>query len=199
MNTNFDKQRFVKCLKYRLTDRFMITYFIMALVVSLPMTMVAFTTGTISLPMLVSCTTFSMFSGAVLANNKFFDTLLPATAFEKFLSFCAALLIYMAAILAIVGSGAYVLAGLWHRSTTVLNIPIWITVMAVFNVMPLGIVIGNWRRINAQNASIAMLVPLLPGFVLVFMIPGTNPLILAALGIVLWCLAYRGYCRRQVS
>ena len=26
MNTNFDKQRFGKCLKYRLTDRFMITY-----------------------------------------------------------------------------------------------------------------------------------------------------------------------------
>ena len=36
-----------------------------------------------------------MFFGIVLANNKFLDTLLPATALEKFASYCAAVALYV--------------------------------------------------------------------------------------------------------
>ena len=97
MNTNFDKQRFVKCLKHRLTDRFMITYSILALVCCLPMIAVVFATGSTSFLLMLSCV-YTMLFGVVLAANKHFDTLLPATAFEKFASYCTALVIYMTAI-----------------------------------------------------------------------------------------------------
>ena len=67
MNANFDKQRFVKCLKHRLTDRFMIAYSILALVCCLPMIAVFFATGVTSFPLLMSCLYISLFSGMFLA------------------------------------------------------------------------------------------------------------------------------------
>ncbi len=203
MNTNFDKQRFGKCLKYRLTDRLMVMYAIMALIVNLPMMMVAYTTGAITFPMMITCS-YTLFFGIVLANNKFIDTLLPATALEKFTSFCAAVAIYIAAIMAIVGSTTLVLSIIgWQKDSDFLNIPMGYVAMAVFMVMPIGVIVGNLRRINAQSAPVAMLAPMMAIFALVFLIAAFKSLwmllAMAAVGLALWYLAYRGYCRRQVS
>ena len=146
MNANFDKQRFVKCLKHRLTDRFMIAYSILALVCCLPMIAVVFATGVTSFPLLMSCLYISLF-GMVLANNKHFETLLPAIAFEKFASFCAAVAIYVAAIFAVVGSATLVLAATgMQRNPDFPTVRFGSALMAVFASMPIGVMVGNFFR-----------------------------------------------------
>ncbi len=203
MNTNFDKQRFVKCLKYRLTDRFMITYSILALVCCLPMIAVVFATGSTSFLLMLSCV-YTMLFGVVLAANKHFDTLLPATAFEKFASYCTALVIYMTAIFAVVGSATLVLAATgMQRNPDFLTIRFGSALMAVFASMPISIMVGNLRRINAQSAGLAIFLSMFVGnamFYLSWNFPGPWMLLaMAAVGLALWYLAYRGYRRRQVS
>ena len=202
MNTNFDKQRFGKCLKYRLTDRFMITYSILALVVCLPMMGVVFATGATSFPLLASCV-YTLLFGVVLATNKHFDTLLPATAFEKFASFCAAVAIYVAAIFAVVGSATLVLAATgMQRNPDFPTVRFGSALMAVFASMPIGVMVGNLRRINTQSAGLAMIIPMLVGIALIYLSWKFTALwmllAMAAVGLALWYLAYRGYCRRQV-
>lgn len=202
MNTNFDKQRFVKCLKYRLTDRFMILYSIMALVACLPMMGVVFATGATSFPLLMSCIYMLLF-GMVLAANKHFETLVPATAFEKFASYCTALVIYITAILAVVGSATLVLAatGMQHNPDFP-TVRFGSALMAVFASMPIGVMVGNLRRINTQSAGLAMIIPMLVGIALIYLFWKFTALwmllAMAAVGLALWYLAYRGYCRRQV-
>ena len=202
MNTNFDKQRFVKCLKYRLTDRFMIAYSILALVCCLPMIAVVFATGVTSFPLLMSCLYISLF-GMVLANNKHFETLLPATAFEKFASFCTAMFIYMGAIFAIVGSATLLLEATgMQRNPDFLNIRFGYALMVVIMVMPLGIMAGNLRRVNSQIAGLAILPSMFVGVALFYLTWRFNSLgmllAIAVVGLVLWYLAYRSYCRREV-
>ena len=203
MNTNFDKQRFGKCLKYRLTDRLMVMYAIMALIVNLPMMMVAYTTGAITFPLMVTCS-YTMFFGIVLANNKFLDTLLPATALEKFASYCTAVAIYVAAIMAIVGSVTLVLAATgMQRNPDFPTIRLGSVLVAAFASMPIGVMVGNLRRINTQSAGLAMIVPMLVGIALFYLSWKFTALwmllAMATIGLALWYLAYRGYRRRQVS
>lgn len=202
MNTNFDKQRFVKCLKYRLTDRFMILYSILALVACLPMMGVVFATGATSFPLLMSCIYMLLF-GMVLAANKHFETLVPATAFEKFASYCTALVIYMTAIFAVVGSATLVLAATgMQRNPDFPTVRFGSALMAVFASMPIGVMVGNLRRINTQSAGLAMIIPMLVGIALFYLSWKFTALwmllAMAAVGLALWYLAYRGYCRRQV-
>lgn len=202
MNTNFDKQRFGKCLKYRLTDRFMILYSILALVACLPMMGVVFATGATSFPLLMSCIYMLLF-GMVLAANKHFETLVPATAFEKFASYCTALVIYITAILAVVGSATLVLAaaGMQHNPDFP-TIRFGYALGAIFASMPIGIIVGNLRRINSQSAGLATLPSMIVGialFYLTWRFCSLGVLLaMAALGIVLWYLAYRSYSRREV-
>ena len=202
MNTNFDKQRFVKCLKYRLTDRFMILYSILALVVCLPMMGVVFATGATSFPLLASCV-YTLLFGVVLAANKHFETLMPATAFEKFASYCIALVIYMTAIFAVVGSASLVLAATGMQRNP--DFPIFrfgYALGAILASMPIGIIVGNLRRVNSQGAGLATLPSMIVSFALFYLTWRFSSLgmllAIAALGIVLWYLAYRSYCRREV-
>lgn len=202
MNANFDKQRFGKCLKYRLTDRLMVMYAIMALIVNLPMMMVAYTTGSITFPLMITCS-YTLLFGIVLANNKFIDTLLPATALEKFASFCAAAAIYVAAIFAVVGSATLVLAATgMQRNPDFPTVRFGSALMAVFASMPIGVMVGNLRRINTQSAGLAMIIPMLVGIALIYLSWKFTALwmllAMAAVGLALWYLAYRGYCHRQV-
>ena len=202
MNTNFDKQRFVKCLKHRLTDRFMILYSILALVACLPMMGVVFATGATSFPLLMSCVYMLLF-GMVLAANKHFETLVPATAFEKFASYCTALVIYITAILAVVGSATLVLAATrMQHNPDFPTIRFGYALGAIFASMPISIIVGNLRRVNSQGAGLATLPSMFVGVALFYLTWRFNSLgmllAIAVVGLVLWYLAYRGYCRREV-
>ncbi|MBO7432559.1 MAG: hypothetical protein J6U13_02275, partial [Salinivirgaceae bacterium] len=85
MTQTFDIKRFGLCLKYRLLDPIMLRYTLIALAMLAPMIVVSVTLGTMTMAGLMGCG-IPMFFGIAMMSNKIMDTLLPATAGEKFWS-----------------------------------------------------------------------------------------------------------------
>ena len=89
-----------------------------------------------------------------------------------------------------------------QRNPDFLNIRFGYALMVVIMVMPLGIMAGNLRRVNSQSAGLAILPSMFVGVALFYLTWRFNSLCLllalAAVGLALWYLAYRGYCRREV-
>ena len=201
MNQTFDIKRFGLCLKYRLFDPIMLRYTLIALAMLAPMIVVSVTLGTMTMAGLMGCG-IPMFFGIAMMSNKIMDTLLPATAGEKFWSM-------VVVSITIIGLffGLVMLTGvLFVDNSNQIELPkiaVWRLWLSGYAGCAALVLIGNLRWMTMNLAVIAMI----PGFALV----GVNfmpsllssgvawTIALLAVTVALWIGAYAVYKRRQVN
>ena len=200
MNQTFNIKRFGQCLKLRFLDPMTLRYTLVAAAMLAPMIAVSVSVRTMTMAGIMGCG-IPMFFGIAIVTNKITDTLMPATAAEKFLS-------WLVAITSLIGLflGLILLAGLLFVGGNGQNfmpeITVWRLWLSGYAGCAALVMIGNLQWMTQNLALIAMI----PGFALV----GVNfvpyalsggvvwTLTLTALTIALWIGAYLTYRHRIV-
>lgn len=201
MTQTFNIKRFGLCLKYRLFDPITLRYTLIALAMLAPMIVVSVTLGTMTMAGLMGCG-IPMFFGIAMMSNKIMDTLLPATAGEKFWS----MVLVSVTIIGLFFGLVMLTGALFVDNSNPIELPkiavwrLWLSGYAGCAALAL---IGNLRWMTMNLAVIAVI----PGFALV----GVNfmpsllssgvawTITLLAVTVALWIGAYAVYKRRQVN
>ena len=201
MNQTFDIKRFGLCLKYRLFDPITLRYTLVALAMLAPMIVVSVTLGTMTMAGLMGCG-IPMFFGIAMMSNKIMDTLLPATAGEKFWS----MVVVSVTIIGLFFGLVMLTGALFVDNSNPIELPkiaVWRLWLSGYAGCAALVLIGNLRWMTMNLAVIAMI----PGFALV----GVNfmpsllssgvawTITLLAVTVALWIGAYAVYKRRQVN
>ena len=201
MNQTFDIKRFGLCLKYRLFDPITLRYTLVALAMLAPMIVISVTLGTMTMAGLMGCG-IPMFFGIAMVSNKIMDTLLPATAGEKFWS----MVVVSVTIIGLFFGLVMLTGALFVDNSNPIELPkiaVWRLWLSGYAGCAALVLIGNLRWMTMNLAVIAMI----PGFALV----GVNfmpsllssgaawTITLLAVTVALWIGAYVAYKRRQVN
>lgn len=202
MTQTFDIKRFGLCLKYRLFDPMIIRYTLVALAMLAPMIVASIGIGTITMAGLMGCGIPMFFGIAMMIPSKIMDTLLPATAGEKFWSF-----VVVSSTITCLFFGLVMLTGaLFINGSNQSQLPdmaVWRLWLSGYAGCAAIVLIGNLRWMTPNLAMIAII----PSFVLV----GANfmpsllssgavwTITLLAITVALWMGAYAVYKRRQVN
>jgi len=201
MNQTFNIKRFGLCLKYRLFDPITLRYTLIALAMLAPMIVVSVTLGTMTMAGLMGCG-IPMFFGIAMMSNKIMDTLLPATAGEKFWS----MVVVSVTIIGLFFGLVMLTGALFVDNSNPIELPkiaVWRLWLSGYAGCAALVLIGNLRWMTMNLAIIAMI----PGFALV----GVNfmpsllssgvawTITLLAITVALWIGAYAVYKRRQVN
>lgn len=201
MTQTFEIKRFGLCLKYRLLDPITLRYTLIALAMLAPMIVVSVTLGTMTMAGLMGCG-IPMFFGIAMMSNKIMDTLLPATAGEKFWS----MVVVSVTIIGLFFGLVMLTGALFVDNSNQIELPkiaVWRLWLSGYAGCAALVLIGNLRWMTMNLAVIAMI----PGFALV----GVNfmpsllssgvawTITLLAITVALWIGAYAVYKRRQVN
>ena len=201
MTQTFDIKRFGLCLKYRLFDPITLRYTLIALAMLAPMIVVSVTLGTMAMAGLMGCG-IPMFFGIAMMSNKIMDTLLPATAGEKFWS----MVVVSVTIIGLFFGLVMLTGALFVDNSNQIELPkiaVWRLWLSGYAGCAALVLIGNLRWMTMNLAVIAII----PGFALV----GVNfmpsllssgvawTITLLAVTVALWIGAYAVYKRRQVN
>ena len=201
MTQTFNIKRFGLCLKYRLFDPITLRYTLIALAMLAPMIVVSVTLGTMTMAGLMGCG-IPMFFGIAMVSNKIMDTLLPATAGEKFWS----MVVVSITIIGLFFGLVMLTGALFVDNSNPIELPkisVWRFWLSGYAGCAALVLIGNLRWMTMNLAIIAMI----PGFALV----GVNfmpsllssgvawTITLLAITVALWIGAYAVYKRRQVN
>lgn len=201
MTQTFNIKRFGLCLKYRLFDPITLRYTLIALAMLAPMIVVSVTLGTMTMAGLMGCG-IPMFFGIAMMSNKIMDTLLPATAGEKFWSMVVVSVTIIGLFFGLVMlTGAIGVNG--GNQSHFPDIPVWRLWLSGYAGCAALVLIGNLRWMTMNLAVIAVI----PGFALVcvnFMPSLLSSgvawsITLLAITVALWIGAYAVYKRRQVN
>ena len=201
MTQTFDIKRFGLCLKDRLLDPIMLRYTLIALAMLAPMIVVSVTLGTMTMAGLMGCG-IPMFFGIAMMSNKIMDTLLPATAGEKFWS----MVVVSVTIIGLFFGLVMLTGALFVDNSNPIELPkiaVWRLWLSGYAGCAALVLIGNLRWMTMNLAVIAII----PGFALV----GVNfmpsllssgvawTITLLAVTVAVWIGAYAVYKRRQVN
>ena len=201
MTQTFNIKRFGLCLKYRLFDPITLRYTLIALAMLAPMIVVSVTLGTMTMAGLMGCG-IPMFFGIAMMSNKIMDTLLPATAGEKFWS----MVVVSVTIIGLFFGLVMLTGALFVDNSNPIELPkiaVWRLWLSGYAGCAALVLIGNLRWMTMNLAVIAII----PGFALV----GVNfmpsllssgvawTITLLAVTVALWIGAYAVYKRRQVN